>query len=99
VLPISAGRVAANASPRCHVTNCSTAATHDVVLYIALVGRDHVSRVLLPTHVCSDHRGMFAERFLTPARRAQMEASLLSHGRDAPDWARTHLEFVHSDLV
>jgi hypothetical protein len=79
------------------VAKCTAAATHAPVLCIALVGRAHVSRVLLPTHVCSGHRESFANRFLTPARRAQIETSLLSHGRDAPDWGRTHVEFVHSD--
>jgi hypothetical protein len=69
-------------------------ATHTPVLCIALLGSQHVSRVALPTHLCSDHCKTFAERFLTPARRAKMEASLHSHGRDAPDWARTHVEFV-----
>jgi len=96
VLTNSAEQVAANAAPRCHVANCTAVVTHTPVLCIALWGSEHVSRVLLPTHICSDHRGSFAERFLTPARRAKMEASLLSHGRYAPDWARTHVEFIPS---
>jgi hypothetical protein len=81
--------------PRCYVTKCGAAATHAPVLCVALLGHTHVSRVVLPTHVCSGHRESFANHFLTPARREQMAASLLSHGRGGPDWARTHVEFVH----
>lgn len=85
------------ANRRCYVANCSAAATHAPVLCITLRGSEHVSRVLLPTQLCLDHRGTFADHFFTDARRAKMEASLLSHGRGAPDWARTHVQFVDSD--
>ena len=78
----------------CHMGQCVAIAAYTPVLCVALLGREHVSRVTLPAHVCSEHRDAFAERFLTPARRAKMETSLRSHGRDSPDWSRTHVEFV-----
>jgi hypothetical protein len=76
------------------VAACRATATHRPILCIALLGRDHVSRVALPTQLCADHRDEFAAGFLTPARRAQVERTLESRGRDAPDWERTHLEFA-----
>lgn len=94
MLGSTAEQVAGSATRRCHVANCTAAVTHTPVLFIALSGSDHVSRVVLPTHTCPDHRACFEERFFTPARRAKMEASLLSHGRDSPDWGRTHVDFV-----
>ena len=91
-LVASPSTVAARAP--CRIARCAGAATYTPVLCVALLGREHVSRVALPAHVCGEHRDTFAERFLTPARRAQIETSLRSHGRDSPDWSRTHVEFV-----
>ena len=81
-------------SAACHVARCSAVATYTPILCVALRGSEHVSRVTLPAQVCGEHRGGFANSFLTPARRATMERSLRSRGRDSPDWSRTHLEFV-----
>jgi hypothetical protein len=79
---------------RCHVARCGTVATYTPVLCVLLSKREHVSRVALPVHVCSDHRETFMERFLTVARRTAIEASLRAHGRGSPDWSRTYLDFV-----
>ena len=97
MLTVPAAQVAARSPLRCHVAKCKVTATQTPILCIALLGGEHVSRVRLPARVCSDHLTTFAERFLTPERRAQMEASLRSHGHGSPDWARTHVEFVVDD--
>jgi hypothetical protein len=78
----------------CHVARCRASASFTPVLCVALLGRERMSRVSLPAQVCREHREAFAERFLTPARRATIETSLRSHGRDSPDWSRTHVEFT-----
>lgn len=78
----------------CGAASCRSAAIYTPVLCVALSGRERLSRITLPTQVCSGHRESFEERFLTPARREQIERSLQSRGRDSPDWSRTHLEFL-----
>jgi hypothetical protein len=83
------------ATAPCNVARCQASASFTPILCVALLGRERVSRVTLPTHVCREHREAFAERFLTPERRAAMETSLRSHGRDSPDWSRTYVEFVN----
>ena len=83
---------AATGAP-CHVARCHAVATYTPVLCVALLGRAHLSRVALPARVCRDHREPYAEGFLTPERRRSMEVSLRSHGRDSPDWSRTHVTF------
>ena len=92
---VTAEQLADKRAKGCHVARCTAAATHTPVLCITLLGSEHVSRVPLPMRLCPDHRGTFAERFLTHANRARMEASLLSHGRNSPDWARTRMDFVN----
>jgi hypothetical protein len=82
------------AHTRCHVAGCRGPASYQAILFMALRGSERVSRVVLPLHVCGAHRAGFAERFLTPGRRSSMESSLRSRGHDAPDWARTHVDFV-----
>ena len=94
MVKVPAVQLTAEIAPGCDVSHCRAIATHTPVLRVALMGHDHVSCVTLPTRVCFEHRDQFAERFLTPARRANMEASLLAHGRDAPDWARTYIVFA-----
>ena len=94
MVKVPAEQLTAKIAPACDVSHCRAIATHTPVLRVALMGHDHVSRVMLPKRVCFEHRDRFAERFLTPARRANMEASLLAHGRDAPDWARTYIVFA-----
>ncbi len=94
MVKVPAEQLVPEVAPVCEVSGCAATATHRPVLCIALLGHDHVSRVTLPTRVCIEHRDRFAERFLSPARRASMEASLLAHGRDAPDWARTYVTFA-----
>lgn len=81
-------------APPCHFKQCRAAAQFTPVLCIALVGRQRVSRVALPMHVCGNHRERFARGFLTPERRATMDASLRANGRAAPDWARSHVDFA-----
>jgi hypothetical protein len=81
-------------APSCHFKPCSAAAQYTPVLCIALVGRQRVSRVALPTHVCCAHRERFARGFLTPERRSTVDASLRASGRAAPDWLRTHIDFA-----
>jgi hypothetical protein len=83
-------------SAPCHVAQCAASGTFTPILCVAQLGRQRVSRVPLPAKVCREHRGAFAERFLTPARRADMETSLRSQGRDSPDWERTHVEFLRA---
>ena len=82
------------AATHCHIAPCRTVATHTPILCVVLSQREHVSRIALPVKVCCGHRETFTERFFTTARRTSIEASLRAHGRDSPDWARTHLEFV-----
>jgi hypothetical protein len=82
------------ATGACGVAGCTARATHTPILSISLLGSEHVSRVVLPAHVCAGHRETFSQRFLTPGRRNDMEAALRSRGRDAPDWARTRVYFV-----
>jgi len=82
------------AATRCHLAPCQTVPTHTAILCVALSQREHVSRIALPVKVCRDHRETFTDRFFTAARRASIEASLRAHGRESPDWSRTHLEFV-----
>ena len=89
--PTCSGEVAVT---HCHIASCQTAATHTPILCVVLSQREHVSRIALPVKVCCDHRQAFTERFFTTARRTSIEASLRAHGRDSPDWSRTHLEFV-----
>jgi hypothetical protein len=96
VLEIITQPTAAPPRARCRVARCRAAATHTPILCIALLGSGRVSRLALPTDVCSGHRAAFSEGFLSPARRATMEASLRARGRGAPDWARTHVDFVTS---
>lgn len=81
------------AEHRCWVARCDDAPTHTPILRIALVGSDHVSRIALPAQLCAHHREAFAERFLTPSRRASIEESLRARGRAAPDWSRTGVHF------
>jgi hypothetical protein len=88
------GRPQIDARALCKVPKCHSAAIYTPVLCVAQLGRQRVSRVTLPAQVCREHRETFEAWFLTPARRASMEVSLRSHGRDSPDWARTHVEFV-----
>jgi hypothetical protein len=61
---------------------------------MALVGRERVSRITLPMSVCGGHRDRFVRGFLTAERRSTMNESLRSKGRAAPDWERTHIDFV-----
>jgi hypothetical protein len=79
---------------RCCIARCTGAAMHLPILRIALLGSERVSRIALPAHLCAGHRDGFADRFLTPARRATIEASLRSRGRSPPDWSRTEVEFA-----
>jgi hypothetical protein len=79
---------------RCWVASCAVPATLVPTLRIALLGSGHVSRIALPARVCAGHREGFAIRFLTPARRAAIEASLQARGRRPPDWSRTDVELA-----
>jgi hypothetical protein len=78
---------------RCCVSRCVAPATHTPILRISLSGSEHFSRVSLPAQVCARHREAFAEQFLTASRRAGIEETLRSRGRNAPDWSRTTVEF------
>ncbi len=89
-------RLACDAAPpsgRCAVVGCASGAGRTPVLRIALLGGERVSHIPLPTNICEAHATSFRERFLTSARRAAIEASLRSHGRNAPDWSRTDVAF------
>jgi len=81
-------------APACHFAGCTSAAPFTPVLCMALVGRERVSRITLPMNVCGGHRERFARAFLTAERRSTVRDSLRSKRRAAPDWARTHIDFV-----
>lgn len=93
MLEISLAPDAAALTVRCSVARCDHSASRTPILRIALFGSDHVSRIALPAHLCAKHASSFPERFLTTARRAEIEASLRSRGKNAPDWARTEVVF------
>jgi hypothetical protein len=78
----------------CCVKGCHAAARYTPVLHVAQVDSPHVSLVPLPIRLCGGHRSEFPRLFLTAQRRASMEGALRSHGRTAPDWSRTSVEFV-----